>query len=139
MSSILTGRTAPQSTDVQVFRLPASPRLASLAFDRNTIQRSFVFTAGALGDAKLGGLAKRLGELGRRPALLCVAVKRKLNGIAFNRAAKRSVQCVQLLGVPGDCSSGSATLGGANAGWRWNLGPSFLRPIVSAWMLNAAF
>jgi len=32
--------------------------LLILPFNRNTVQRSLVFTAGALGDAKLGGLVK---------------------------------------------------------------------------------
>ena len=46
-----------------------------------------LFTSESRGDAMLGDLHKPLGRVGHRPALFCVAVKGKLNGIAVNRLA----------------------------------------------------
>jgi len=46
------------------------------------MQPTTCFTSKSLGDATTGDLPKQLGILGTRRALLCVAVKQKLNRIA---------------------------------------------------------
>lgn len=65
-----------------------------LGFSTSDARSSWEFSSGpVLKDATLSGVVKQLGKACDRPTLFCVAVKRKLNGVAAGALLRQGLVC----------------------------------------------